>query len=222
MLGSVLRPVGSYVSRAITGAQPSEQLVAIEQAVEVLGPVNVARAALLYTTNNDIADSWPVVIDHVRDNGVLYGETFLGIPARFMPTRMRVNAGLLTAGDLLNIRYYGSAYAEKSFGFNVTLANELVLNFGPAGLVFGLVVGGLMAMADLWLTRVRAVSALAVLMAFALFGVGFTAEPAANVQWLAGMIVVGLLVEAGSRVSVRAPFGSGATLRSMPQTVHVR
>jgi hypothetical protein len=57
----------------------------------------VARAALLYTTNNDIADSWPVVIDYVRDNGVLHGETFLGIPARFMPTRMRVNAGLLTA-----------------------------------------------------------------------------------------------------------------------------
>jgi hypothetical protein len=65
-----------------------------------------------------------------------------------------------------------------------------------------------MAMADLWLTRVRSVSALSVLMAFALFGVGFTGEPAAGVQWLVGMLVVGLLVEAGSRVRVRAPLGT--------------
>lgn len=211
-VGSALRPIGVWVSQTVSGIVPAQSTPRIEDAVEALGPAAAVRAGLLFTTNNDIADTWPVVFEYLKSHRPTLGSTFLAIPARFAPTRLRVAARLTTGSDLLNLYFYREDYTQLSFGFNVTLVNETVLNFGAFGILVGLLVGLMMGTADNWLLRVRALSPFALHMAFALFAIGFTGEPAASVQWLGGIVVVGAMTETLVRLSGRGLAG----VRSRP------
>lgn len=212
LLGNVLRPLGSLIARRVAGAPPDVATVVAEAAVREAGVLAAARAALLYTTSNDLADTWPVVFEYVERHGLSYGGTLLAIPTRFLPTRLRLAARVTTAGDRINVHHYGEAYAEKSFGMNVTLPNELVMAFGALGVALGVLPGLLMGIADRWLARVRVLTPLGVFVVYACFAVGFYGEPAASVQWLVGVLVVGIAVHtlSGIRLTPRSPAAAPA------------
>jgi hypothetical protein len=183
LIGTFMRPFAAAVTkRFANNAEPQLEAQAAT-AVEVLGPWDVIRYGLVYTTNNDVADSWPVVIEEADAHGLRWGATFLAAPARFAPTRFRVSSGLLTGSDLVNIRQYGENYAEKSFGLNVSLANELYLNFGIFGMIFGVLPGLLIASVDNWLRSGATDTPARTTMLLATISIGFTGELAASLQW---------------------------------------
>lgn len=199
ILGNLLRPIGELISLSLAPAQPSAQAAA-QAVVERLSPMDKLRVALLYTTNNDAADSWPVAIQYVREYGVQEGETFAAIPARFAGTGFRVQSGILTGSDILNIYHYGDDYVRYSFGFNVTLANELYLNFGAAAMFLGMIPGLMMWAADRWMMRVRLVSSSALFIAYVFYAYGFLGEPAATIQWVVGALLIAWMVETLARL----------------------
>lgn len=201
VVGNTLRPMASMISSQISPVEKA-QVQVVKRIAERLSFLDKIRFALLYTTNNDLADTWPVLIDYVECYGYSNGRSFLAIPARFTSTQFRVDNGYLTGSDTLNMYYYGDDYAEKSFGFNVTLANELFFNFGFAGLFFGIIPGFITWFIDRWLRRVRSITVSAVYLAFIFFTYRFTSEPAATLQWVIGSLMVSYLVEVFTRVRI--------------------
>lgn len=198
LIGQLLRPVGKLVSSAYTASNGVPSSAATKASAQ-LSLADRLRGLFLFTTNMDVADSWPVVIDCADHEGLLYGRSFLAVPARFASTKFRLDSGLLTGSDRVNEFFYGSNYANTSFGFNVTLANELLLNFSIVGLLLGVLPGFAIWTADKWLFRVRSVNAFGLFVAFVCFR-GFTNELATTVQWAVGALILGLIVEALANV----------------------
>ncbi|MGB9618802.1 MAG: hypothetical protein ACPL7K_00140 [Armatimonadota bacterium] len=205
LIGMVLRPIGKYVAvRYLLGEDDISFAISAARAVEDMSMADQIRAVLLYTTNLDDADSWPVVIDYVDENGFSNGRSFLAIPARFASTRFRVESGFLTGTDIVNSFFYGANYEDTSFGFHVSFANELFLNFGSLGLFFGVLPGLATWLADSWMRRVRVVTPLSLFVAYICFR-GFTNEPAQTVQWAVGALALALLVELLAGARLRKP-----------------
>lgn len=203
VLGNVMRPLGAMVSAYLAPTSiEARQIAVASEIADKLTFMDKVRILILYTTNNDVADTWPVAIDYVERSGFLDGRSFAAIPARFASTRFRIDSGYLTGSDTLNIFYYGDDYVRLSFGFNVTLANELYLNFGPAALLLGVIPGFLMWAADTWMRRVRYVTSSALFLAFIVYAYGFTGEPAATIQWVVGALMVALAAEQLTRLRI--------------------
>lgn len=208
VLGNTMRPVAQMISVRLSPAQSQKQAV-VKQLVESLSLMDRVRIALLYTTNNDLADSWPVVISYVHKAGLNGGASFAAIPARFAGTRQRLASGLMTASDLVNSYYYGDSYSRLSFGLNVTLANELYMSFGAAGMLLGVIPGLLIWATDRWMMRMRVVTSSAMFLAYVLWAYKFTSEPAATVQWIVGALVVAFIVEILARLRLYRPCAAG-------------
>lgn len=159
------------------------------------------RANLLYKPNFVDADVWPVAIEYARGKGLLSGETFLAMPLRFVPPLQRRQLGLLTAMDILNESFFGYTYWESRFGFNVTLSQELFMNFGFLGLFMTLLAGLGTACLDRWIRRLdlrRPFSYFAFFAAF--FTRGFMTDLGGALEWALVYLIVGLCVAWLSRL----------------------
>lgn len=151
----------------------------------------------------DNADVWPIAIAYVQDKEVLLGETFLTIPARFLSPSLRQQLGLTTAGDKLNEFYWGDAYWRNNFGFNVTLPQELLLNFGGWLLILGFVPGLLTWLVDRWLQQRQRLTVTGMYVMGAIFFTGgFVGEIGGIVQWGLAFILVGWLIGTVARVRI--------------------
>lgn len=160
--------------------------------------------SFLLGPNFDYADVWPVAIASVERDGLLLGGTFLSLPARFLTPAFRREIGVFTAVDRLNDFYWGEYYWTSNFGFNVTLAQELYMNFGPAFFLVGFVPGMLCCMVDRWLwsvKRVGVVGAYLVVGAFA--SGGFIGELGGEIQWGLAYVGLGMVVGVLARLRVR-------------------
>ncbi len=209
-IGQMLRPLGKFVAARYLMGESDARFAIASALAERMSPLDKVRALFLYTTNLDLADSWPVVINYVDDNDRLGGRSFLAVPARFASTKFRLDSGFLTGSDIVNDYFYGANYYDLSFGFNVTFANELFLNFGPLGLILGIVPGFLLFLADRWMRRMRAISPSDVFIAYICFR-GFTSELALTLQWAVGAITLAVVVE------VLAKLRLGSLRRQIPR-----
>ncbi|GEM_PF-6597109 len=154
--------------------------------------------------NFDIADVWPVALEYTRSQGLLFGQTLLAIPARFASPRFRQEIGVLTAVDRLNDFYWGDQYWSTNFGFNVNLAQEGYINFGPVTVVFGCLAGLLTAVIDYLLATMRRYDVLRVYLVSSLFiSGGFVGELGGTLQWVMAFLLAGILVWVVSRLTWR-------------------
>lgn len=153
------------------------------------------KSFLLYGPNFDSPDVWPIVIRYFETNGPLFGTTFLAVPFRIIPLSLRYSTNMLTGTDVVNYYYWGQSYLDTGFGFNISLAHELFLNFGALPLIAGIIPGILTAVCDRWLMSIGIIDTLRIYLlgALALVG-GFTGELAGTLQWLAAFIAIGYIV----------------------------
>lgn len=159
----------------------------------------------LYSPNFDTIDVWPIVISYSEENDFVYGLTFLNAPARVLPPGKRHELGILTAVDMLNEYYWGDLYWETNFGFNVSLAQELYLNWGILGLLFSFIPGFFTAKLDTLIRRFRTLSTRTVYVAGAVFaGGGFVGELAGVLLWAITYMLIGLVLDFVSRLVVVA------------------
>jgi len=154
--------------------------------------------------NFDIADVWPVALEYTRSQGLLFGQTLLAIPARFATPSFRQEIGALTAVDRLNEFYWGDQYWSTNFGFNVNLAQEGYINFGPVTVVLGCPAGLLTAVIDYLLATMRRYDVLRVYLVSGLFiSGGFVGELGGTLQWVTAFLLTGVLVWVVSRLTWR-------------------
>lgn len=101
-------------------------------------PLAVSLEGLFYglflSPNFDTVDVWPVLLSYIEQNGFAYGDTLINAPFAILTPLQRLDLGYLTVVDLLNAYYWGQAYWDTRFGFNITLAQEFFLNFSWFGL----------------------------------------------------------------------------------------
>ena len=102
----------------------------------------------------DHADVWVLAQGYAAEHGFRRGSTLAAIPARFLTPPARQATRWRTAADLLNEYRWKHFYWQTRFGFNVTLPQEVYLNFGPWPLPAAGVLAGLLAAGgDRWLWR---------------------------------------------------------------------
>lgn len=211
-IGQALRPIGEYVAmKSIVGVDSPKIVMTIAKINTNMTLMEKVSAIFLYTTNIDLADSWPVVLRYVDENNILWGKSFIAIPARFLSTQFRIEHGVLTGSDLVNTFYYGAGYLKNSFGFNVTLVNELYLNFNILGLIMGVIPGVIMGFADRWLSNVRDSSITSLFIVYIIFR-GFTNELAVTIQWSVGAFMLALIVSGISKISMSTKMKQRAVL----------
>ncbi|HEY8415732.1 MAG TPA: hypothetical protein VIK99_08170, partial [Thermaerobacter sp.] len=172
------------------------------------------------TPDFDGPDVWVLVQGFTARHGLLGGRTLAAVPARLLPPDHRSRRCLLTAVDLLNTYRWRQFYWGTRFGFNVSLAQEVYLNFGAGALpVAGGVAGLLAVLADRWLWSRRPVAlptAREVYTALPLLAAaGFTKEPAATLLWALAHLLVGAGVHAAAAVGV-PPHSAGPPQREHP------
>lgn len=182
------RPTAQLIANVLTGKAASASTSSVEQ------PPFLQRH-FLYSPNFDTVDVWPVVLSYVSENGYTGGSTFLAVPLRFFPPTLRSEYGFLTAVDELNAYHWGSTYWEKSFGFNVTLAQEIYLNFGLVGLFLIPVSGMLGAWLDRKLWALSLLTPVRLYGIFAAFQIGIpTGEVGGILQWALAYLIIGIFV----------------------------
>lgn len=177
--------------------------VSEEQSVDVSSSVAAEIIdGVLRKGTFDNADVWSIVMEFSETQGFQMGRTYLAVPMRFATPSVRERAGIFTAVDMVNEYYAGSGqYWTKTFGFNVTFAQEAFLNFGWFFLVLAIPLGigvFLVDRAILKLDRGSAFTVYAVLAAF--FSSGFLMDMAAMLQWCSAFLFFGVLVNLFSRI----------------------
>lgn len=168
------------------------------------------KNVLLYSPNFDSPDVWPIAISYVKENGLALGSTFIGAVLRMFSAGFRRQVGVTTAVDRLNEFYWGERYWSSGFGFNVSFAQELFMNWGPISLIAGFIPGVLTARLDRWLWSRPVVGVISMYGIAAVFATGgFLAELGGVLQWVLAYVVLGQLFDAvvrlrwfGARVSV--------------------
>lgn len=95
----------------------------------------VLLSKFLFTSSGDIIDTWHIVFDYVQDEGYRLGETVLGNFTLLFPTSVRESLSLKPAVDVVNYYYQGDLYYTKKFGFNISIQQEMFINFGYFGLL---------------------------------------------------------------------------------------
>ncbi|GAB6876189.1 glycosyltransferase family 4 protein [Thermaerobacter litoralis] len=109
---------------------------------------------LLKGATFDHADVWVLAQGYAAEHGFRRGSTLAAIPARFLTPPARQATRWRTAADLLNEYRWKHFYWKTRFGLNVTLSQEVYLNFGPWPLPAAGVLAGLLAAGgDRWLWR---------------------------------------------------------------------
>jgi hypothetical protein len=184
--------------------RPLAQVISGAPWTDVIGdPLGRFRDFVL-GPNFDIADVWPVALEYTRSQGLLFGQTLLAIPARFASPSFRQEIGALTAVDRLNEFYWGDQYWSTNFGFNVNLAEEGYINFGPVTVVLGCPAGLLTAVIDYLLATMRRYDVLRVYLVSGLFiSGGFVGELGGTLQWVTAFLLTGVLVWVVSRLTWR-------------------
>lgn len=183
-----IRPTAQFIANLLSGKASSAPVNVEEQ------PPFLKRH-FLYSPNFDTVDVWPIVLSYIADNGYKGGSTFLAVPLRFFPPSFRLEYGLLTAVDELNTYHWGNVYWEKSFGFNVTLAQEAYLNFGPLGFILLPLAGMLGAWLDRWLWTLSFLTTTRMYGVFAAFQTGIpTGEVGGIMQWALAYLLVGFFI----------------------------
>ena len=89
----------------------------------------------LRNPDGDYVEVWMVLLNYSGEHGQQLGRTILAAPATILPNDTRRSLGMLTGLDVLNNYYQPEAYWGLKFGFNVSLLQELFLNFGYYGLL---------------------------------------------------------------------------------------
>ena len=149
------------------------------------------NALMLYSTNFSVADVWPTAMAFVQRNGLLWGATLVSAPARVLTTVARRDIGLLTGMDELNAFYFGDLYWRSNFGFNVSLSQDLFINFGSLAMVLAALPAGLTWLVDERLQRLRRLDMRSCFfVSFAFFSGGFIGEPGDVMEW--GLAFAGL------------------------------
>ncbi|PTQ53821.1 MAG: hypothetical protein HSCHL_1449 [Hydrogenibacillus schlegelii] len=160
----------------------------------------------LYAPNFDTIDVWPVAISYTEDRGFLMGSTLLAIPARFMPPAARLAVDLRTGVDTLNEFQWGDRYWETRFGFNITLPQELYINFGLLGFPFLTLAGLVGAFMDRKVWSFPALTPYTFYRLFAAFWVGVpVGEVGGIIQWALAYLLFGLGVEILVKVIIFKP-----------------
>lgn len=158
---------------------------------------------LLYGASFDKPDVWKVAIAYVQQNGLVLGKTFLTLFAKILPPELRYSLGLITATDLLNIYYQGEHYWTSNFGFNVSLTQELFLNWGPFSLVMTFIPGMIAGRIDRWLHSLKRLNVRSIyVIAGAFFTGGFLGALAGTLQWVITYILIGYAFDVISRLSL--------------------
>jgi hypothetical protein len=88
------------------------------------------EASRVLASNGDSVDTWFIVLDMYKTNGITFGSSMLLNIAHILPLTLRVNLGLLSSLDRLNIFYFGDEYLNSRFGYNCDSFQDLFLNFG--------------------------------------------------------------------------------------------
>jgi hypothetical protein len=196
---SIIRPIANVISYSFSNSKDEVQFVTQMIGTESL--MERIKNFFLFSPNFDNVDVWPIAISSVEENGLLGGKTFLAIPARFLTTKMRQNLNLITASDYLNSCYWGNKYWDTSFGFNVTLPQELYLNFGWVSMIFGLIPGIITALIDRWLWQISKLNIINIyLVGAAFFTGGFIGEIGGILQWFAVLLIIGMIIDYTSRI----------------------
>lgn len=197
---SIIRPVANVISYSFSNSKDGVQQF-VTQMISIESLMERIKNFFLYSPNFDNVDVWPIAISSVEENGLLGGKTFLAIPARFLTTKMRQNLNLITAVDYLNSYYWGNKYWDTSFGFNVTLPQELYLNFGWVSMIFGLIPGIITALIDRWLWQISKLNIINIyLVGAAFFTGGFIGEIGGILQWFAAFLIIGMIIDYTSRI----------------------
>lgn len=151
----------------------------------------------------DRADIWPVVLEYVEERGFRSGATYLAIFARFATLEFRQRINLLTAVDELNYFYSGEEYWRTNFGFAIAQSHELFINFGWAGMVFGIFPGMLTAWIDNRLQKIKVVTTGEVAFITGAFMTGgFMGELGGVLQWLLAFFLFGYGLKVCDRIRV--------------------
>lgn len=160
------------------------------------GDHNAFVSFFLFGPNFDNIDVWPIILNFISDKGFLFGSTFISLISRFATPSLRQDYGLLSAVDQINAYHWGDLYWRNNFGFNVTLAQELFVNFGVASLLFAVLPAYASARLDRWLQRVSTLSLASLATVSAVFFTGgFVGELSGIIQWSVAMIIIGSLLK---------------------------
>ncbi|WP_072969542.1 hypothetical protein [Thermoanaerobacter uzonensis] len=199
---SIIRPVANVISYSLSSSKGEIQFVTQMRGTESL--TERVKKFFLYSPNFDNIDVWPIAISSVEENGLLGGKTFLAIPARFLTTKIRQNLNLVTAADYLNSYYWGSTYWDTSFGFNVTLPQELYLNLGWVSMVFGLIPGIITALIDRWLWKFTRPNIINIYLVGVSFSTGgFIGETGGTLQWVIALLFIGIIMNYISGIKIK-------------------
>jgi len=192
-----IRPTALLIANLLFGVAPSASSNIEEQ-------TSFLKRNFLYAPNFDTVDVWPIVLSYIADNGYKGGSTFLATPLRFFPLSLRLEYGLLTAVDELNAYRWGDVYWEKSFGFNVTLVQEVYFNFGLLGFVLLPLAGMVGAWLDRWLWTLSLLTTTRMYGVFAAFVVGIpTGEVGGVVQWALVYLFTGFFIGVLSSLTLK-------------------
>jgi hypothetical protein len=152
--------------------------------------------------NFDSADVWPVVMEYVKEKGLLFGSTFLNLPFIFFPPSMRHQYGLLLAVDRINAFYWGNFYWISNFGFNVFTPQEVIMNFGLLLLpVFGLIIGVMTSLFDKWLRKFNKINVFNVYLVAAIFASGGNLI-STSIEWFVAFALLGWFINLVSKFCI--------------------
>lgn len=192
-----LRPFANVLSSILASGTPVSYVPSAAPSL-----MEKVRSFMLFSPNFDAPDVWPVAIAWIHENGLALGSTFAAIPARVLTPGLRRELGLTTAVDLLNEYYWGEHYWTTNFGFNVSLSQELFLNWGPLSLVVSFIPGLLTAKVDRWLWRFTKVNVMSIYVVAAAFATGgFSGELGGIMQWGLAYIALGYVLSVMARLS---------------------
>jgi len=91
--------------------------------------------------DGDKVEIWSILMEYLKMRGPFLGKTFLTIPFTLTSSYFRLKSGLKTGLDILNEYYDYETYWYRKFGFNLGSSQELVLNFGFAGVFYSFIIG---------------------------------------------------------------------------------
>jgi hypothetical protein len=121
ILSQTIKSVLFFVYNDIEGNTGSKNLVQYLQ-------------SLPYSPDGDGSEVWMIVVEYVKQNGHLYGKSILNSWASILSSDYRNTQGLLTGLDVINSYHDPFTYWNLKFGFNLSSAQELYLNFGYASI----------------------------------------------------------------------------------------
>ena len=221
---AALRPVAQTISRGLVSTTD----YANEYAVSRSDQPTFQETLVSYTNSYAWVDVWPVVASYINDHGYMGGSGILNTPASILPFSTRWQIGATTTGDRLNYYYYGDRYFSTQYGFNVTLPQNIVLNWGSGFIMLGIIPGFIVGRIDTWLCRLKKINSWTVFFVIAAVISGGFVGDWGILSYSLGYLLVGGAFYAvfrrssvekrrssARRLSVRRVVGRGATQQAL-------